>query len=207
MVACLGNHEVNGGYGKARDKAPLFLSLFDGLYADATYAALDFGDYLSLVLLDSGHVAPIGGEQAHWLDTTLRDRTLRPHLMVANHVPAYPSFRPPVVPGKDAKAGTGDANRSHWVPLFERHNVDAVLEHTTTRSSGRTRCSAGTGTRTGRVPRGRVVGAVAGAEGPGNPVVPRGRRGGVPLHRAPAGARPGGSTWRSRSPARWPTCA
>jgi hypothetical protein len=27
------------------------------------------------------------------------------------------------------KAGTGEGNRQHWVPLFEKHNVDLVLEH------------------------------------------------------------------------------
>jgi 3',5'-cyclic AMP phosphodiesterase CpdA len=124
MLACLGNHEVAGGYGQHRSAAPLFLSLFDGLFRDTTYAALDFGDYLSLVLLDTGHIAPIAGEQTDWLDRTLRDRVERPHLIVVNHVPAYPSYRPP-----DGADGTGAGNRRHWVPLFEKHNVDVVLEH------------------------------------------------------------------------------
>ncbi len=124
MVACIGNHEVAGGYGRPRSAAPLFLSLFDGLFHDTTYATLDFGDYLSLVLLDTDHIAPIAGEQTAWLDTALRDRVDRPHLIVANHVPAYPSYRSP-----DGLAGTGAGNRQHWVPLFEKHNVDFVLEH------------------------------------------------------------------------------
>jgi hypothetical protein len=46
---------------------------------------------------------------------------------VVNHVPAYPSFRPPTT--LLGKAGTGDENRRFWVPLFEKHNVDLVLEH------------------------------------------------------------------------------
>ena len=121
MVACIGNHEVAGGYGKSRQAAPLFLSLFDGLFHDTTYSTLDFGDYLSLVLLDTGHIAPIAGDQTDWLDKTLRERVDRPHLIVANHVPAYPSYRP--------SDGTGSGNRQHWVPLFEKHNVDFVLEH------------------------------------------------------------------------------
>jgi hypothetical protein len=121
MLACIGNHEVAGGYGGTRSAAPLFLSLFDGLFNDTTYASLDFGDYLSLVLLDTGHIAPIAGEQTDWLDKTLHDRVERPHLIVANHVPAYPSYRP--------TDDTGAGNRKHWVPLFEKHNVDVVLEH------------------------------------------------------------------------------
>ena len=43
---------------------------------------------------------------------------------MANHVPAYPSFRSPAGVG-----GTGEGNRVHWSPLFEQHGVDAVLEH------------------------------------------------------------------------------
>ena len=61
MLACLGNHEVDGGYNKPREKAPFFYALFDGLYNETSYNTLDFGDYLSLVLLDTGHISPIGG--------------------------------------------------------------------------------------------------------------------------------------------------
>ncbi len=127
MVVCIGNHEVNGSYGKAREDAPFYFALHDGLYADRSFATLDFGDYLSLVLLDTGHIAPIGGEQAAWLDKVLAERTERPHLIAVNHVPAYPSYRK--FEGDGTNAGTGASNREHWVPLFERHNVDVVLEH------------------------------------------------------------------------------
>ena len=125
MLACIGNHEVDkGGYNGKRSDSPFFLALFDGLFKDKTYAAVDFGDYMSLILLDTGHIAPIGGAQTAWLDHALRERTDRPHLIAVNHVPAYPSHRNDA--GKD---GTGAENRKHWLPLFERHNVDVVLEH------------------------------------------------------------------------------
>ena len=127
MISLMGNHEVNGSYNRKRIDAPSYLSLFDGLFDELTYNVLDFGDYLSLVLLDTGHVAKIGGEQADWLAKTLADRQSRTHLIVANHVPAYPSFRPPEV--GPLKLGTGEENRRHWVPLFEKYNVDVVLEH------------------------------------------------------------------------------
>ncbi len=48
-------------------------------------------------------------------------------MFVVNHVPAYPSFRS--MAGKDGKAGTGEGNRKHWVPLFEKYRVPVVLEH------------------------------------------------------------------------------
>ena len=137
LVTCLGNHEVRGGYKGKRTHATYYLPLFDGLYKDTTYNALDFGDYLSLILLDTGHVSPIGGEQADWLDSALAERQDRPHLIVANHVPAYPSYRTPTPPSsllatlriKEKAGGTGEENRKYWAPLFEKYNVDAVLEH------------------------------------------------------------------------------
>jgi hypothetical protein len=140
MVTCPGNHEVRGGYKGKRHDATYYLPLFDGLYPETTYGALDFGDYLSLVLLDTGHVSPIKGAQTDWLDSALSERAERPHLFVANHVPAYPSFRSPApspiangVLGmfgiKEKVGGTGDENRKYWCPLFEKHRVDAVLEH------------------------------------------------------------------------------
>ncbi len=58
MLACIGNHEVNGGYQKTRKEAPFFYAMFDGLFRDSGYASLDFGDYMSLVLLDTDHTTP-----------------------------------------------------------------------------------------------------------------------------------------------------
>lgn len=127
MLSCFGNHEVNGGFKKKRVDAPQYLSVFDGFFSETTYGVLDIGDYLSLVLLDTDHIAPIEGEQTDWLAKTLQERQERPHLMIANHVPAYPSYRPPE--GLNGKTGTGDEQRRLWAPLFERFNVDVVLEH------------------------------------------------------------------------------
>jgi hypothetical protein len=127
MLTCIGNHEVNGSDKTKRSDSPQYLSLFDGFYAEKTYGVVDIGDYLSLVLLDTGHIEPIAGEQTDWLAKTLSDRQERPHLIVANHVPAYPSYRPPE--GLNGKFGTGVEQRTHWSPLFERYNVDVVLEH------------------------------------------------------------------------------
>ncbi len=138
MVTCLGNHEVKGGYKGKREDATFFFPLFDGLYRDTSYATLDFGDYLSLVLLDTGHVSGIGGAQTDWLESALRQREERPHLIAVNHVPAYPSFRPAKATppagllgffGVPSGAGTGEENRKFWCPLFEKYGVDAVLEH------------------------------------------------------------------------------
>jgi hypothetical protein len=133
MVTAIGNHEVDGGYGKTREKAPFYFALFDGLYPDTSYATLDFGDYLSLVLLDTGRVSPIDGEQTAWLERSLKERADHPNVFVINHVPAYPSFRnpdaAPAAAGKAGRPGTGEGNRKCWVPLFEKYHVPVVLEH------------------------------------------------------------------------------
>src|ERR1044071_3953875 len=132
MVAAIGNHEVDGGYGKPRENAPFFYALFDGLYSDTGYATLDFGDYLSLILLDSGHTSPIGGEQASWLNKVLAQRADHPHVIAVNHVPAYPSFRkmaPSTKKDGQPVKGTGVEQREHWTPLFDKHRVPVVLEH------------------------------------------------------------------------------
>jgi hypothetical protein len=127
MVACIGNHEVDGGYNRPRAKAPFFYALFDGLYPDTGFATLDFGHYLSLVLLDTGHTSPIAGAQADWLEKSLKARADHPNVIVVNHVPAYPSFRR--MEPLSGKGGTGEGNRKHWVPLFEKYRVPVVLEH------------------------------------------------------------------------------
>jgi hypothetical protein len=126
LIACIGNHEVKGGYNGKRADAGSYLSVFDGFYPEKTYGVLDIGDYMSLVLLDTGHIAPIKGEQTDWLERTLAERQDRQHLIVANHVPAYPSHR---AWAHDTNAGTGADNRKYWSPLFEKYKVDVVLEH------------------------------------------------------------------------------
>jgi hypothetical protein len=127
LVGCIGNHEVAGRYAQSRKNAPFFYSVFDGLFPDTGYATLDFGQYMSLVLLDTNHTSPIEGAQTDWLDRVLKERQDCPNVFVVNHVPAYPSHR--AFEGTAGGLGTGEENRQHWVPLFERYNVDAVLEH------------------------------------------------------------------------------
>jgi acid phosphatase type 7 len=127
MVTCIGNHEVDGGYDKPRAKAPFFYTLFDGLFKDNGYATLDFGDYLSLVLLDTGHTAPIAGDQTDWLERQLKARKDHPHTFAVGHVPCYPSARKAT--GSTGKPGTGELQRQHWSPLFDKYRTPVALEH------------------------------------------------------------------------------
>jgi hypothetical protein len=121
VVAAIGNHEVKGRYDETPDEAPFFYSLFPGIGRDGRQV-LDFGDSMSILLLDSGHTHQIAGEQAAWLEETLAARSGVPHLFVVYHVPAYPSVR-------RFNGGKSPAIREHWVPLFDRYAVDVAFEH------------------------------------------------------------------------------
>jgi hypothetical protein len=132
VLASIGNHEVRGAYHHniesyepteawQREYAPYYYALF-AFPGFPGYGALDFGDYLSLILLDTDHSGPVDGAQAQWLDETLAARTGVPHVFPVYHVPAWPSVRNP--------EGSGHRRvREHWVPLFERHGVQIAFEN------------------------------------------------------------------------------
>jgi hypothetical protein len=130
LLPAIGNHEVRDNtyreewhsktpYDPAVE-APFFYSLF--VHPDTlSYKAVDFRDYLSIILLDSGHTNFVR-DQNDWLSQTLESRSSYPHLFAAYHVPAYPSYRNPLgrIPTK---------LRKNWIPLFEKFGLDAAFEH------------------------------------------------------------------------------
>lgn len=122
IVAAIGNHEVQGGMHGTPADAPFFYTLFDNSQRGRAYWALDIGDYLSIIILDSNHTTPVSGSQTEWLAETLSERSDRPHLLAAYHVPAYPSAKP--IEARDR----ADVRR-HWVPLFEQYDIDGAFEH------------------------------------------------------------------------------
>jgi len=140
VLVAIGNHEVRGGFvGSPLAKslreqtpalsqeairtelAPYFYNLF-ACPGQPGYRVVDFGDYLSLVLLDSNHTNPIDGPQKAWLETTLTARKDRPHVFPVYHVPAYPSVR-------SFEEPVSALVREHWVPLFEKLGVRLAFEN------------------------------------------------------------------------------
>lgn len=129
FVPGIGNHEVKGGYvqegttfEEMKARAPFFYALFGGLYQKAEPVALDFGNYLSMLLLDSGHVLPISA-QTGWLKVHLEQRKIVPWVFASWHVSTYPSFRK----WKDQKEIV--QTREEWVPVLEQSDVAAVFTH------------------------------------------------------------------------------
>lgn len=134
ILVSVGNHEVQGGYYRSHADytqtdlfrsgiSPYFYSLF-AFPGQPGYAALDFGDYLTLLSLDTDHTNPIGGQQTEWLAQTLAERKQRgvTHILPFYHVPAYPSHR-------SYEGASHKAVRDHWVPLFEEYGVRVALEN------------------------------------------------------------------------------
>lgn len=58
-------------------------------------------------MLDSNHSTEVAGAQTQWFERALAERTDREHLMVAYHIPAYPSVK--LIGSED-----GDDIRQHW---------------------------------------------------------------------------------------------
>ncbi|NGX41803.1 MAG: hypothetical protein K940chlam7_00077 [Chlamydiae bacterium] len=121
MIPTIGNHDVNGRYDQTPEQAPFFYSLFS-FPGRQGYNALDFGDFLSIIVLDSGHTHSIDGNQTFWLYNTLEKRQGIPHKFAIYHVPAYPSVRK--FSGK-----INNEIRKHWVPIFEHFGLTAAFEH------------------------------------------------------------------------------
>jgi hypothetical protein len=136
-LVAIGNHEVFSArrldgapvnkdsllkaYGIADGDAPYYNALF-AQPRNHRYGVVDFGNYLSIVLLNTGHTADVAGDQTVWLDSILAARASVPHVFPVYHVPAYPSVR-------KFEGATSQLVREHWVPLFERSGVRLVFEH------------------------------------------------------------------------------
>lgn len=118
IIPAIGNHDVKKRHSHQPESAPFFYALFPF----PGYSTLDFGNYLSLFLLDSGHTHPIEGSQTEWLEKALQARQQIPHRIAIYHVPAYPSVR-------DFNNDASAAIRKLWVPLFEKLHLHTAFEN------------------------------------------------------------------------------
>jgi acid phosphatase type 7 len=119
LMPCVGNHEY-------LDMGPrLYRAFFelphngpDGIDPDLVYQ-FECGDAFfavldsTLAVSDTGHAK----RQAEWLDQALRETRATWKFVIFHH-PVYPSH-----PWRDSPA-----MRQHWVPIFDKHHVDLVLQ-------------------------------------------------------------------------------
>jgi acid phosphatase type 7 len=121
MLPAIGNHDTIGRYDQTPEKAPFFYSLF-AMPGKPGYNVLDFGNYMSLFLLDTDHTNPIQGKQADWLASQLKQREIVPNKFALYHVPAYPSVH-------RFKQEIGAEIRKYWVPSFDAYHLTAAFEN------------------------------------------------------------------------------
>ena len=129
MVVAIGNHEVAGGTGKEPKDARFFYSLF--LHpANRSFYAMDFGRYLSLIILDSDHTERIEGKQTLWLKQALAKRKGQfPFIFPCYHKPAYGTAKPPSDTNDSSKDPLAQKIIKNWCPLFDNYQVTAVFEN------------------------------------------------------------------------------
>lgn len=158
IIVAIGNHEVFLRHRQSwtseesdklmkkhnlwQEKPAYFFDLF-AFPGNPAYGVLDFGEYMSLIVLDSDHHTPvIGGEtrsmvgeheyddylaprpggQTGWLKDILSHRVERPHIFPIYHVPSYPAHR-------SFDNWTETRVRENWVPLFEKYGVRVAFEN------------------------------------------------------------------------------
>jgi acid phosphatase type 7 len=119
LMPCVGNHEY-------LDMGPrLYRAFFElprngptGTDSDLVYH-FECGDACFAVLDSTRAVSNVveAQRQAEWLDTTLQNSHASWKFVIFHH-PVYPSH-----PWRDTPA-----LREHWVPIFDKHHVDLVLQ-------------------------------------------------------------------------------
>ena len=121
ILPLVGNHDVHKPKNRT-GKPELFYEIFAFPENNKAYRSLRFGDYLSLVMLDTGHTWPVEGDQTEWLEKTLQEKSSSTYLLAAYHVAAYPSYYP-------LAGNTEEKIRKNWVPLFEKYHLPFAFEH------------------------------------------------------------------------------
>ncbi len=122
LVPVVGNHDVRAIKYNRDHRDFVFFDLFFFLTEERTYRALDFGNYLSLFLLDTGHVFHIEGAQTEWLKGAMAQRENVAYKLAAYHISAFPSVYP-------YDGATPKLIRENWLPLFERYHLQCAFEH------------------------------------------------------------------------------
>lgn len=128
IMCCFGNHDgtetpttVLWHYGGAtKDNVVYHYNFFSNLN-DNGYGAVDIGEYLSILFLNSGHTVPVLGDQTTWLQNTLQAKQGR-HIFPFFHVSPYPGF----YAGYYSDEIVGIDMRAAWTPLFSQYGVKVV---------------------------------------------------------------------------------
>ncbi|MBB65587.1 MAG: hypothetical protein CMO81_11055 [Waddliaceae bacterium] len=110
-----------GGWHQSPEKASYFYRLFR-LPGQDSFTQINFGNYLSLLILDTSHAHEVTGIQTRFVKSAMRKSKKFPHRFAIYHATAYPSHR---------KYGKKISRliRKNWCPLFEKYHLHAAFEH------------------------------------------------------------------------------
>jgi MYXO-CTERM domain-containing protein len=114
IVPGRGNHEFE--FGELSERTDTYNAVFGMPGGDERdYWTTEFGAHTAFITLNTN--TTLGGDQRAWLESQLiKYRDERRWILANYHRPAYPAVKSP-----------GGA-KTHWVPLFEKYNVDLVCE-------------------------------------------------------------------------------
>src|SRR5690625_7577205 len=99
MIIAIGNNEIEGNFGASPEDLVLINNLFSfpkeqwSATSFNHYGVLDFGDYLSLFILNTDHSNRMEGAQTNWLRNQLNNRRGVDHVLPVYHVSGGPACR------------------------------------------------------------------------------------------------------------------
>lgn len=118
ILGAIGSHEVQGAQFGTPEDAPSWYANIS--WPENGYGVMDFGVYLSLVILDT-HTHTVE-EQAEWLSQILPERADRPYVIPVYKWAAYPSAR-------SLNRVRSPEIRQYWHSLFDQcPNIKVVFE-------------------------------------------------------------------------------
>jgi len=134
LLVAIGNHETQGDL-TGIENVPFFLDYFpysDGVnepvseepYAwkeRSLYHSHHFGELMTFVALDSGHVLS-RSSQREWMDSTLQQAQSNPFRFAIYHSPLYPGRR-------SNESESVLEGRTQWGPLFDKNKLSIAFEN------------------------------------------------------------------------------
>ncbi|MCI0381766.1 MAG: metallophosphoesterase family protein [Chlamydiae bacterium] len=120
LIPVAGNHDIR----KRKKIDGLFYRIFAFPEKNISYRNFDIGKTISFFLLDSNHSHPIEKHQKDWLHWSLYSHQSYHYKIPIYHIAAYPSAKK-----ANFNAPTPKKIRTHWVPLFEKYQVQVAFEN------------------------------------------------------------------------------
>lgn len=131
VILGIGNHEMKSlrdlrgweritglrRYGRRAKHAPFYYTFCD-LPDGKSNFSVNFGDYMTFLMLDSDHSQKVSA-QTDWLAEQLESASDKKHLFAVYHRPAW---------GTGVKRNL-ESVQKEWSPLFVEHQVDCVFEN------------------------------------------------------------------------------